>query len=405
MQFIVFFSIATTILALGYGYVGWRLIRPPRLGSPWKRVAWAALALLSVLPTLSIATRIGGVEASWGDLLSWIGYLSLGFLSLVLLLVVFRDLGWLGISAGRRLITRIRSLYSPNPEPADPPDPERRRFLITSMNLGIVGIAAALTGYGVFEARRRPGVVEVSVSVDGLPDDLDGFRIVQITDIHVGPTVKRDWVETVVDVVNGLSPDLIACTGDLADGAVSWLRDDVAPLVDLSARHGAYFVTGNHEYYSGVHAWLKEVERLGFKVLVNEHDVVQRGRGRAVIAGVTDSMGGRFHPGHVSDPMKAISGAPEANVKLLLAHRPQSVFDAVRAGFDVQLSGHTHGGQIFPWSLLVPLMEPYVSGLHTHQGMWIYVSRGTGYWGPPVRVGQPSEVTVITLTASDTEAV
>jgi hypothetical protein len=160
---------------------------------------------------------------------------------------------------------------------------------------------------------------------------------------------------------------------------------------------GNYFVTGNHEYYSGVMEWIEQIRRLGFSVLINEHRIITREKRKMLLAGVTDYREGRMLPGHQSDPHKAMKAAPKTDVKILLAHQPKNIFDAARAGYDLQISGHTHGGQFFPWNLLVGFSQPYVSGLHTHQNTRIYVSRGTGYWGPPLRVGSPSEITLIKL--------
>jgi predicted MPP superfamily phosphohydrolase len=205
----------------------------------------------------------------------------------------------------------------------------------------------------------------------------------------------------VVDRVNDLSPDLIAVTGDLIDGTVEHLRHQVAPLGELRAPDGAFFVTGNHEYYWDAEAWCAEVARLGLTVLNNAHTVVRRGSASVVVAGVTDYTSARHLESHVSDPQKAIDGAPEAHLKLLLAHQPKTIVAAERAGFDLQVSGHTHGGQYFPWNLFVGLAHPFTVGLHPYRSTLIYVSPGTGYWGPPTRAGVPSEITLLRLTSGD----
>jgi hypothetical protein len=240
----------------------------------------------------------------------------------------------------------------------------------------------------------------VAVPLAGLPEGLDGFRMVQITDIHVSPTIKRPFVEGVVRRVNALEADIVALTGDLVDGSVQRLSGDVEPLAGIRARFGRYFVTGNHEYYSGVARWVEKVESLGFTVLLNEHRLLSFPGGRILVAGVTDYRAGSRVPGHRSDPHKALSGAPPADVKILLAHQPKSAPAASDAGFDFQISGHTHGGQFFPWNLVVGLVQPFTAGLHRYGKMPIYISRGTGYWGPPLRIGAPSEITLITLRAA-----
>jgi hypothetical protein len=262
----------------------------------------------------------------------------------------------------------------------------------------VIGVAGTLTAYGIYEARRKPGIVEHTIPIKKLPESFEGFRIVQITDIHAGLTVRRDWVETIVRQVDALKPDLIAFTGDLADGSVPDLQDDVAPLIDLQAPQGKFFVTGNHEYYSGAEAWVEHVGKMGYKVMMNEHTTIARNGATIVLAGVADYSAGAFVPQHATDPKKAIDGAPVDAVKILMAHQPRSFYVAESLGYDLILSGHTHGGQFFPWNLAATIGQPYIKGLHNRNGTWIYVSKGTGYWGPPVRLGARSEITVFTLT-------
>jgi predicted MPP superfamily phosphohydrolase len=204
-----------------------------------------------------------------------------------------------------------------------------------------------------------------------------------------------------VDAVNGLHADMIALTGDLVDGSVPDLARHIAPLARLSARHGAFLVTGNHEYYSGEGPWTAEFRRLGLRVLQNEHVVVQHAGTPLVVAGVTDFGAHHFDPGQRSDPAAALLGAPaQAAARILLAHQPRSAAAAASAGFDLQLSGHTHGGQFWPWNLFVRLQQPFTAGLHRLNHLWVYISRGTGYWGPPNRFGAPSEITLLRLVAA-----
>ncbi len=391
--YVMWFAIVLVVLGAGYAYIGWRLIAPFRLAPPWNVIAWSGLALLVVLPFLS-SVLMRTAEGAM-DPFAWIAYVGLGFLSLIFTLLLLRDIAWIGTLAGAKLIAVVQGLF-PDADPA-PADPSRRRMLLEMTGLGVIGAAGLLTAYGIYEARRKPGIVDISVEIAGLPEQFAGFRIVQITDIHAGLTVKRDWIETIAREVDALRPDLIAFTGDLADGTVGHLRDDVAPLGELSAPHGKFFVTGNHEYYSGVLPWVEEARRLGYDVLLNEHRVVRRNGSSLVLAGVTDTSGGQFLPAHESDPALALRGAPDGAVKILLAHQPRTVLQTGSLGVDLVLSGHTHGGQFFPWNLVATLAQPYIEGLHRHDGTWIYVSKGTGYWGPPVRLGARSEITVITL--------
>ncbi len=387
---LVWISIMLIVLAGGYWYIGRRLIGTMQLLPKRRLAALVGLAVFFLIPLLSMfLLRSSGYL---GTVWSWVTYSSLGFLSLVFTTLVIRDLVFLTAKGLSGLAKLVRT---PAPRPLDP---ARREFLYQSTNLLILGVAGALTGYGIYEARRRPGIVYVSVPLKNLPAAFEGFRIVQITDIHAGLTVKRDWVETIAQQVSDLKPDLIALTGDLVDGSVAHLRDDVAPLTDLEAPYGKFFVTGNHEYYSGVEPWVHHVKRMGYDVLLNEHRLISRNGSSLVLAGVTDPTGAQFLPGtHAPNPQSAIEGAPSDTIKILLAHQPKAVYDAQPLGFDLLMSGHTHGGQFFPWNLVAALGQPYIKGLHNHNGTWVYVSKGTGYWGPPVRLGARSEITVISL--------
>jgi predicted MPP superfamily phosphohydrolase len=328
---------------------------------------------------------------------AWLGYLGLGFLSFVFTFLVIRDLSWAAIVLLKKIRLVLLSRREHGSSRETPIDPVRRDLIFKGMNYGILGGAALFSMYGFTEAQRTPKVEEVDIRIENLPTDLEELRIVQITDVHVSPTIGRSFVEAIVKIVNSLSGDIIVLTGDLADGSVNQLSRDVAALGELKAPFGNFFVTGNHEYYSGVIDWLEKIRQLGFTTLLNEHVVIRRGNASMLLAGVTDYRGGDFMKTHRSDPEKAIKGAPDTDFKILLAHQPKSIFDAQRAGFDLQLSGHTHGGQFFPWNIAIKLVQPFVSGLHKYMDMQIYVSKGTGYWGPPVRVGSKSEITLINL--------
>ncbi len=397
MLFVLWFIIAFSIVSAGYGYAGWRLITPAHLPAPWNLIAWIVLALLLLLPVLAMSVQFNRLDFPLKKGLEWGAYISLGFFSMVITLVVMRDFAWLLVIGAQKLIALLSGMAEGAPHAGGAADPHRRELLVQWMNLGLIAAAGGLTTYGIYGARRRPAIIEVSVPVRDLPGSLQGFRIVQITDIHAGLTVARPFVETVVEMANAQMGDIVAFTGDLVDGTVDQLREHVAPMRNLQGRYGRYFITGNHEYYSGALPWVEEAKRLGFDVLLNEHRVIRQGGGTIVLAGVTDTSAGGFIPAHRSDPHKAIAGAPKADVKILLAHQPRSLYESSKAGFDVQISGHTHGGQFFPWNLLATIGQPCIKGLHKFADTWIYVSKGTGYWGPPVRLGARSEITVITL--------
>lgn len=258
-----------------------------------------------------------------------------------------------------------------------------------------LGLVVGLSVLGLISARRLR-LREVEVGIRQLPPGQDGLSIVQLTDLHVGATINGDWLRKVVARVNALKPDIVAITGDLIDGSVEDLRPHIVHLRDLKAKHGVFFVTGNHEYYSGAEAWVKHLGTLGVRVLRNER--VSIGEGGLELAGVDDFMG-RILPGHGPDFAKALGDRDGSRPVVLLAHQPKAIAEAANHGVDLVLSGHTHGGQIWPFRHLVPLQQPYITGLHRHQGgpTQIYISAGTGYWGPPMRLGTVSEITRIVL--------
>ncbi|AMO23358.1 metallophosphoesterase [Ramlibacter solisilvae] len=364
-------------------YIGLRIV--PALDSPWGAVLFALLLALSALlvPAGMFARRIA--RGRLADTVAAVGLFFMGLFSSLLVATLLRDLALL-------LATLLQAL-APGAWPLAPLARWSARAAVLA--------AGAVTLLGLWNARRIARVVTVDVPVKGLPAALRGFTIVQISDVHVGPTIRQRYVEGIVEAVNRLQPDVVAITGDLVDGSVAELGGHVAPLAQLAARDGSFFVTGNHEYYSGAGPWIAELSRLGIRVLHNEHVVIQRSGAKLVLAGVPDYSGGHFDEAHRSDPLAALAGAPaDAGVKVLLAHQPRSAPAAQRAGFDLQLSGHTHGGQFLPWNFFVRLQQPFTAGLHRLEQLWVYVSRGTGYWGPPKRFGAPSEITRLRLMPS-----
>ncbi len=399
MRYLFFFFMVLTLWGGGHVYMGRRLIEASGLQGARQKAAWALLTSMAILTLLVLVLeRAVGLSEALSPLL-WAAYIYMGFIVLVLLGVLLRDLGLLLGRIGVRLVRLVQRERAKEAPGGQEVVHSRRAFLMGLTNAGIVGASGVMSAVGFAQARRAPALIEVDVPVKGLHPDLDGLRVAQVSDLHVGPTIRADFVRRVVEVTNAARPDLVAITGDLVDGLVADRRPDVAPLADLLAPLGVFYVTGNHEYYWGVHAWIEEVARLGFKPLINAHALVERGAGRLLVAGVTDYREGQ-RAGQPSDPGAALKGAPEAHARILLAHQPRSVFEAARQGFDLQLSGHTHGGQFVPWNFLVWLAQPFNAGLHLFEGMWIYVSRGTGYWGPPQRFGVPPEVTVLTLRAA-----
>src|SRR5262249_19688202 len=226
---------------------------------------------------------------------------------------------------------------------------------------------------------------------------MDGFTVAQITDCHVGSMLGREFLAEVVESINAMKPDLVAITGDLVDGGVDELAAAVAPLADLRAKHGVYFVTGNHEYYSGVEAWMAHLPSLGIRVLRNERVAIGEGEVSFDLAGIDDWNARGMAPGHGPDLRGVLAGRDPRRELVLLAHQPRAVIEAAALGVGLQLSGHTHGGQIWPWTYFVYLQQPFVAGLGRERDTHIYVSRGTGFWGPPMRLLAPAEITKVVL--------
>ncbi len=369
------------ILGLLHAYIGARLL--PDLATGLEvRIGGALLLLVSYALMLAGLLARSIQPRSWADRVAAVGLFAVSLFSSLFVFTLLRDLV---------LLVAIVAL------------PARHVHLLESTSaLLVVGTAAFVTAVGFAGARRRARIVSVDVPLANLPLALQGFSIAQISDVHVGSTIKRKYVDAIVDAVNGLKADLIAVTGDLVDGSVHELARHIAPLGRLRSRHGTFLVTGNHEYYSGERAWTAEFTRLGLRVLLNEHVVVSHLGAPLVVAGVTDYGAHHFNPAQRSDPAAALSGAPsDAAAKILLAHQPRSATAAANAGFDLQLSGHTHGGQFWPWNLFVRFQQPFTAGLHRLNHLWVYISRGTGYWGPPNRFGAPSEITLLRLVAGD----
>ena len=358
------------------GYIGLRLL--PALATTPLGLALGILGLVAacVIIPFSVNTRAFQNRA-FADRVALVGLLTMGLFSTLFVMTLLRDVFLLG----------ARLTFGAH-ESAQ---------LTTPSAWWVVALTLAFTLLG-FVVARRPRLVEIDVPIANLPKALHGFSIAQISDLHVGPTIKRGFVERIVGRVNRLNADVIAITGDLVDGSVLDLSAHTAPLADLEARHGVYFVTGNHEYYSGEPAWTVELRRIGLIVLKNQHVTLQHDGASLVLAGVTDYTAHHFDASQRSDPAAALHGAPVgAGAKILLAHQPSSAAAAAEVGYDLQISGHTHGGQFFPWNLLVGYFQPFTSGLNRLKKLSIYVSRGTGYWGPPNRFMVPAEITRLHL--------
>lgn len=389
---LVTFCLFFVILGMGHLYLWRRLVRDTVLPTRVRTVcAWLFALLALSQPFVFLAGRHLA-----RDVLSpvyFLAYLWMGVLSTLFSLWVLVDLTRLLL----RLAHRVQSKNGNTTE--QPESPEKRKTLNRLLAGGVATTTGALTAHGVHTALSEFRVVPVEITLDKLPAEFDGFQIAQLSDIHVGPTIGRSFIERMVDTTNRLQADLIAITGDLVDGSVAQLRHHTEPLGDLRAPHGVYFVTGNHEYYSGAEEWIAELARLRIPTLQNERVEIRRGDAAFDLVGVNDYGAGSF--GQAPDLAHALRSRPADREVVLLAHQPAEIYRARDLDVGLQLSGHTHGGQFWPWSWVVHLAHPVVAGLAQFGRTQIYVNTGTGYWGPPVRIGTEPEITLVTLRSPE----
>jgi predicted MPP superfamily phosphohydrolase len=363
-----FVLVVSAILVVGYAYIATRLTST----APVRAALAAPFIMVWILPVVYWF----GERDHQGRVHEWVqtlAFLCMGWLSFLLVLTAGRDVLLLAAAALPPLAA-VHTLLDES--------------------------GAAWVPVGALAALRGPYVRRVDIRVEGLAPDLDGFRIVQISDLHAGPTMRLAYVQRVVDMTKELAPDLIALTGDIVDGSVSRLAPHVAPLAALAAGDRAFFVLGNHDYYSGAVPWTAHFEAMGFRVLRNAHVTIARGGARLLIGGVIDYAARMTDPEAGPRPDLAADGNARPAFRLLLAHNPKVAALAEQAGFDLQLSGHTHAGQFFPWTFVIHLVHgPHAAGLSRRGRMWVYVSAGTGTWGPPVRLGTRPELTLLRLVA------
>ncbi|MBI5500337.1 MAG: metallophosphoesterase [Deltaproteobacteria bacterium] len=388
LQYVIFLTVVIAVLGGAHTYLWLRLVRDPGLPAPWRAIAtWTLVALALLLPATFLLSRI--LSPATARFVLFAPYVWMGMLVFLAAFFAVGDLVRLGFWA----TTKLGGWANPLADAA------RKVPIARFWALGVGGLTVLLTGVAIWGALRAPVVNRVRVELARLPPSLDGTTIAQLSDLHLGPTLQREWLADVVRRVNDLHPDIVAITGDLVDGSVEQLRDVAAPLADLRAPLGVYFITGNHEYYSGVEEWMAEVTRLGIRVLHNERVSVGRDGASFDLAGIDDWSGTGMAPGHGPDLRKALAGRDPARALVLLEHQPRGLDEAEAAGVGLQLSGHTHGGQFWPWKWIVDLVFRYSSGTARHGRTWIHVNEGTGFWGPPLRLCTTPEITLVMLAA------
>ncbi len=375
--FFTWFSFALT------GLTYYLLRRRLKLGKTGNRILFSFFLLVAILMITggSVYRRYQPDVDSFGsNLLQWSQYLLMGWLATTFLVM---------------MISEVLQLLS------KPFDPKKRIFLTEGAAKGIlIGTSLATVG-GLLEANAGPEVTPIQIKLPTLPPAFKGLTIAQISDIHIGPLLHRGFLDKVVDQVMALNPDIIAITGDLVDGTVEQLRHQMEPLRRLKAKDGIYFCTGNHEYYSGVEEWIKELESMGIHVFKNSNVVFTRKDAssdeKLLLGGVYDLKSYNVS-NHTCDPKKAAETSENVGCKILLSHNPMGAPETADAGFDLQLSGHTHAGQFMPFTFILKMVLKYTEGHYfVNEKTQLYINRGTGYWGPPNRLGKRSEITHLTL--------
>ncbi|MEU8896223.1 metallophosphoesterase [Nocardia sp. NPDC048505] len=372
MKYVPRIALFLVIPALLFLLPWWTLVGATSSGA----VFWAGTAVFALGYVCLPAAMFRGHGPAQSDAASVLGDTLLGVMWVLFSWSVFGTLAGFGLALG------------------GVEDPARSRIVA----VGVLAVSAALVGYGIAEARRVPRVRTLEVPIRGLGAGLDGLRLVVVTDTHFAALDRLRWSERVVEVVNSLRPDIACHAGDLADGSVAKRHPQVDPLGKVEAPLGRFYITGNHEYFGDAQGWIDHMAALGWQPMHNQHEVIERGGDRLVLAGIDDPTGVGL-PGHGPDLRAALAGAPAAPV-VLLAHQPRQVREAAAAGVALQISGHTHGGQIWPFHYLVRLEQPVVAGLSRHGDTQLYTSRGTGFWGPQLRVFAPSEITVLVLRSA-----
>ncbi len=339
--------------------------------------------MLYLLPIATFFMRINRVENQYSDYFTWISYLSLGIFSILFFIFIAIDI--------ITILTKIAPIKQNF-------NPQRKVFLGLSVKTILAGFGGIFSIYGIINGLRIPEIITKKISFKKLPSALKNFKIAHITDLHVGSQIKAEMVQSVVDKINSINPDIVVFTGDAADGSVENYGREMEPLRNIKSKYGNYFVTGNHEYYSDLKGWLDKLSEVGFQILINQSQLLEVGNSSLLVTGIPDRTAKYYVKSHKTDIKKALKGYEDSDFKLLLAHQPKDIEHAIKFGYELQLSGHTHGGQYIPFNFFVSLAHPFLKGLHEKDGTQIYINQGTGFWGPSIRIGTVPEITEIILS-------
>ncbi len=388
---LVFITVFLSFICGSVWYLGQQLIAGLPFSAEVILFLWCLLAGIALLSVGGIfAFQMERHRSGRARILIFVqevSYLVMGWLSCLLTVVVIIDILHAMLGAFYFLIMQRQSDFLQN----------IMSEISAVHSLACVVVAFLFTAYG-FHRCMNPVVNEVKIALPNLHPDLNGFRIGVISDLHVGPWFREKFVRKVVDLTNAGTPDVIVFVGDVAEGLPRHLVSDYAPLRELRAEHGVLFVTGNHEYYWDVNVWLETLRKLGFITLMKSSQIIQRGQGALAIVGVPDAQAKDFPPAEKPDIVRALNTVPPAEMlRILLVHNPNVAQAAARAGVHLQISGHTHGGQFFPWTWFIHLFTRFSSGLFVVEGMKLFVGRGAGAWGPPLRMGSSPEIPLIVL--------
>ncbi len=384
----IFFGLFAAGVFLVHYYLWKRLIKNTELRS--KKFFTIVLVILGLSFPVSFAlAKI--IPFSISFYLLWFGNLWLGMMLLYLFSFLFIDFLRLFIYTFNKFFKKSNTVSTENTI-------SRRKFISKSVAMGVSGVVFGATALSIKKYYDKAVVKKIKIKIKNLPDSFKNFKIVQISDIHIGQIMRKDTLTEIVRQVNELKPDMVAITGDLADGETGFLFDEITPLKDLKAKYGVFFVTGNHEYYSGAEQWIKAVKKLGIVVLENAKVEIVKNNQKITIIGTNDREGGRFGKKNAPDFKKAFKGVKKEQVKIFLTHQPPDVENASEYNVDLMLAGHTHGGQIWPFGYIVKLQQKYLKGYFKYKDTQLYVNQGTGCWGPPMRLGTENEITEITLS-------